>query len=53
MALFVCIEQGYYYQVVIQEQVLFTYEQYLIEKNREKVIRTSPSDDDTNCENIN
>ncbi|WP_254917179.1 hypothetical protein [Bacillus cereus] len=30
-----------------------TYEQYLIEKNREKAIRTSPSDDDTNYEKIN
>ncbi|MEF7558547.1 hypothetical protein [Bacillus thuringiensis] len=29
-----------------------TYEQYLIEKNREKAIRTSSSDD-TNYENIN
>ncbi|MDD8003250.1 hypothetical protein [Bacillus cereus] len=30
-----------------------TYEQYLIEKNREKAIRTSLSDDDTNYEKIN
>lgn len=30
-----------------------TYEQYLIEKNREKAIRTSSSDDDTNYEKIN
>ena len=30
-----------------------TYGQYLIEKNREQAIRTSPSDDDTNYENIN
>ncbi|MCC0768571.1 hypothetical protein [Bacillus cereus group sp. BfR-BA-01346] len=30
-----------------------TYGQYLIEKNREQPIRTSPSDDDTNYEKIN
>ncbi len=30
-----------------------TYKQYLIEKNREKAIRTSSSDDDTNYEKIN
>lgn len=30
-----------------------TYGQYLIEKNREQAIRTSPSDDDTNYEKIN
>ncbi|WHY31947.1 hypothetical protein [Bacillus wiedmannii] len=30
-----------------------TYEQYLIEKNREKAIRTSSPDDDTDYEKIN
>ena len=35
------VEQGYYYHVAIQEQAQLTYEQYLIEKNREKTIRTS------------
>ncbi|HDX9548945.1 TPA: hypothetical protein ROX86_001424 [Bacillus thuringiensis] len=36
------LEQVYYYHVAIQEQVQLTYEQYLIGKNREKVIRTNP-----------
>jgi len=39
--------------VAIQEQVQLTYEQYLIEKNREKAIRTSSHDDDTDYEKIN
>ncbi|MBJ8109513.1 MULTISPECIES: hypothetical protein [Bacillus] len=39
--------------MAIQEQVQLTYEQYLIEKNREKAIRTSSPDDDTDYEKIN
>ncbi|GAB6435202.1 MULTISPECIES: hypothetical protein [Bacillus] len=37
----------------MQEQVQLTYEQYLIGKNREKAIRTSSPDDDTDYEKIN
>ncbi|MGE6500395.1 hypothetical protein ACQKF0_08540 [Bacillus wiedmannii] len=39
--------------MAIQEQVQLTYEQYLIEKNREKAIRTCSPDDDTDYEKIN